>query len=76
MNKIKAFFNRFVGRPVVFVCDANADKYSGVRIIMRHTNTPGKTPCVSEMVDGEVVYNTHDDVFFKRIGDTITQYRS
>lgn len=74
MNKIKEFFNRFVGRPVVFVRDA--DKYSGVRIIMRHTNTPGKIPHVSEMVDGEVVYNTHDDVFFKRTGDTIVQYRS
>lgn len=76
MNKIKAFFSRFVGRPVVFVRDADADQYSGVRIIMRHTDTPGKIPHVSEMVDGEVVYNTHDDVFFKRTGDTIAQYRS
>lgn len=76
MNKIKAFFSRFVGRPVVFVSDADADHYSGVRCIMRRTNTPGRIPHVSEMVDGEVVCNTYDNVFFKRVGDSIIQYRS
>ena len=74
MNRIKAFINRFISRPVVFTNEADADKYAGVRIIMRHTHTPGKIPHVSEMVDGEIVCNVHDDVFFKRVGNTVVQY--
>lgn len=74
MNIVTSFFNRVFGRMVVFTDAEAADKYAGPRVVLRHSDIVGRVPELSNMLDGEVVVNVTDDIFYKRVGNKVEKY--